>query len=284
MKEALGHSTFAGVWFKHAAIIAIAFVMLYPVLWMVGSSFKPGHLIFSEIGLWPEQWAWGNYTSGWNGIQGNPFSRFLGNSLLISLGAVLGNVVTCSMAAFAFARLNFRFKTLCFALMLVTIMLPHHVTLIPQYIMFNQLGWVNSYLPLVVPKWLATDAFFIFLTVQFIRGLPRELDEAATIDGCGPIQIYWRVIIPLAVPALVTTTIFTFLWTWDDFFSQLIYLSDATKFTVPLGLRLFLDSSSQSDWGPMFAMSVLSLVPCFIIFIVCQKYFVEGIATSGIKG
>lgn len=271
-------------WFKHLIIIMIAFVMLYPVLWMLGSSFKPANQIFSEIGLWPKQWVWGNYAQGWSGVQGNPFSRFLGNSLIVSLGAVLGNVISCSMAAYAFARLSFRFKTAGFGLMLMTIMLPHHVTLIPQYILFNKLGWVNTFLPLIVPKWLATDAFFIFLTVQFIRGLPRELDEAATIDGCGPVHIYWRIILPLALPALITTTIFTFLWTWDDFFSQLIYLSDVNKFTVPLGLRLFLDSSSQSDWGPMFAMSVLSLVPCFVIFIACQKYFVEGIATSGIKG
>jgi len=272
------------IWLKHAVTISIAFIMLYPVLWMVGSSFKPGYMIFSEIGLWPGQWVWSNYSSGWTGIQGQPFPLFLGNSLLVSAGAVLGNVISCSMAAYAFARLRFRFKAVAFALMLVTIMLPHHVTLIPQYILFNQLNWINSFLPLIAPKWLATDAFFIFLIVQFIRGLPRELDEAATIDGCGPVQIYWRIIIPLSVPALITTTIFTFLWTWDDFFSQLIYLSDVAKFTVPLGLRLFLDSSSQSDWGPMFAMSVLSLVPCFVIFIVCQKYFVEGIATSGLKG
>ncbi|WP_338555409.1 carbohydrate ABC transporter permease [Paenibacillus sp. KS-LC4] len=271
-------------WLRHLAILLIAFVMLYPVLWLVGSSFKPNNVIFSEIGIWPQEWVWGNYFAGWNGIQGNPFSHFLGNSMIVSIGAVIGNVLSCSMAAYAFARLGFRFKALAFGLMLLTIMLPHHVTLIPQYILFNQLGWVNSFLPLIAPKWLATDGFFIFLTVQFIRGLPRELDEAATIDGCGLIQIYWRIILPLAVPALITTTIFTFLWTWDDFFSQLIYLSDVSKFTVPLGLRLFLDSSSQSDWGPMFAMSVLSLLPCFIIFIICQKYFVEGIATSGIKG
>ncbi|WP_159881811.1 carbohydrate ABC transporter permease [Paenibacillus puerhi] len=280
----MDHVQGKSVWFKHAIIIGMAFVMLYPVLWMVASSFKPAHQIFSEIGLWPKQWVWDNYARGWAGVGDNPFSRFLGNSLIVALGAVLGNVVTCSMAAYAFARLRFRFKAVGFGLMLLTIMLPHHVTLIPQYILFNQLGWVNTYLPLIVPKWLATDAFFIFLTVQFIRGLPRELDEAATIDGCGPVQIFWRVIVPLAVPALITTTIFTFLWTWDDFFSQLIYLSETSMFTVPLGLRLFLDSSSQSDWGPMFAMSVLSLAPCFLIFIVCQKYFVEGIATSGIKG
>lgn len=269
---------------KHTLIIAIAFVMLYPVLWMVGSSFKPANQIFTETWIWPKAWNTSNYTTGWAGVAGNSFSTFLNNSLIVSLLAVVGNVISCSMAAYAFARLNFRFKAICFALMLMTIMLPHHVTLIPQYILFNKLGWVNTFFPLVTPKWLATDAFFIFLTVQFIRGLPRELDEAATIDGCGPIQIYARIIMPLSLPALITTAIFTFLWTWDDFFSQLIYLSDVSKYTVPLGLRMFLDSSSQSDWGPMFAMSVLSLFPCFFIFIICQKYFVEGIATSGIKG
>ncbi|MGG1516554.1 carbohydrate ABC transporter permease [Paenibacillus oryzisoli] len=272
------------VWLKHLAISLIAFVMLYPVLWMLASSFKPGSQIFSEIGLWSKKWVLTNYSQGWFATQGNSFSRYLMNSMTVSLGAVLGNVISCSMAAYAFARLKFSFKSIGFGLMLMTIMLPHHVTLIPQYILFNKLGLVNSFFPLILPKWMATDAFFIFLTIQFIRGLPRELDEAATVDGCGPVQIYWRIILPLAVPALITTTIFTFLWTWDDFFSQLIYLSDVTKFTVPLGLRLFLDSSSKSDWGPMFAMSVLSLIPCFAIFIVCQKYFVEGIATSGIKG
>lgn len=241
-------------------------------------------MIFSEIWFWPRQWNFHNYVSGWFGFQGSSFARFLQNSALVSLGAVLGNVITCSMAAYAFARLNFRFKALGFALMLMTIMLPLHVTLIPRYILFNSLGWVNTFAPLILPKWMATDGFFIFLTVQFIRGLPKELDEAATIDGCGPVQIFSRIIIPLALPALITTMIFTFMWTWDDFFSQLIFLSDIGKYTVPLGLRLFLDSSSQSDWGPMFAMSVLSLVPCFILFITLQKYFVEGIATSGLKG
>jgi len=270
--------------FLHAIIIAIAFVMLYPVLWMVSSSFKPANMIFSDIGLWPKEWIFENYVRGWKGVQENPFYQFLTNSIIVSIGAVIGNVISCSMAAYAFARLDFRFRGLAFALMLMTIMLPHHVTLIPQYIIFNQLEWINTFYPLILPKFLATDAFFIFLTIQFIRGLPRELDEAATIDGCGVIQIYWRVIIPLALPALITTAIFTFLWTWDDFFSQLIYLSDVSKYTVPLGLRLFLDSSSDSDWGALFAMSVLSLIPCFLIFITLQKHFVQGIATSGLKG
>jgi multiple sugar transport system permease protein len=280
----MGNAMNRSVILKHIVISILAFVMIYPVLWLLGSSFKLNNMIFSEIWLWPKQWAFVNYVNGWAGVQGNPFYKFLINSVIVAFGSVLGNVISCSMAAFAFARLNFRFKTIGFALMLMTIMLPQHVTLIPQYIIFHKIGWVNTFLPLIVPKWLAVEGFFVFLIVQFIRGLPRELDEAATIDGCNTIQIYWRIIMPLASPALITTAIFTFLWTWDDFLSQLIYLSDVTIYTVPLGLRLFLDTSSRSDWGALFAMSVLSLIPCFVIFIACQKYFVEGISTSGIKG
>jgi multiple sugar transport system permease protein len=168
--------------------------------------------------------------------------------------------------------------------MLVTMMLPSHVTTIPRYVLFNRFGWINTFLPFVVPKMLATDAFFIFLLVQFIRGLPKELDESAVIDGCGKFTIYLRILMPLTVPALITTVLFTFLWTWDDFFNQLLYLTRPELFTVPLGLRLFLDSSGISSWGSLFAMSVLSLVPCFILFFSLQKYFVRGIATTGIKG
>jgi multiple sugar transport system permease protein len=168
--------------------------------------------------------------------------------------------------------------------MMLTLMLPTHVTTIPRYIIFRSLGWIDTFLPLVVPKFFATDAFFIFLLVQFIRSLPKELDESALIDGCGKFGIYIRIVMPLTMPALITTVLFTFLWTWDDFFNQLLYLNSPAKYTVPMGLRLFLDSSGMSSWGPMFAMSVLSLVPCFILFFSLQKYFVQGITTTGIKG
>lgn len=280
----MSHAFIRSAILKHIVLSILAFVMIYPVLWLLGSSFKLSNMIFSEIGLWPKQWDFQNYVNGLAGVQENPFYKFLINSVIVAVGAVLGNVISCSMSAFAFARLNFRFKTIGFALMLMTIMLPHHVTLIPQYIFFHSIGWVNTFLPLIIPKWLAVDGFFVFLIVQFMRGLPREFDEAATIDGCNTIEIYWRIIMPLASPALITTAIFTFLWTWDDFLSQVIYLSDVNIYTAPLGLRLFLDTSSRSDWGALFAMSVLSLVPCFIIFMACQKYFVEGISTSGVKG
>ncbi len=167
---------------------------------------------------------------------------------------------------------------------LVSMMLPIHVLIIPQYTLFHSLGWIDTFLPLTVPKFLAVDGFFIFLMVQFIRGLPTELDDAARIDGCGPVQIFLRIIAPLMAPALVTTAIFTFIWTWDDFFSQLVYLSDVDHYTVPMALRAFLDSSGESSWGAMFAMATLSLVPVLVFFLVFQRRITEGISTTGLKG
>ncbi|MFC9708239.1 carbohydrate ABC transporter permease [Paenibacillus sp. NPDC056933] len=268
---------------RHAAIILFGLLMLYPVLWLILSSFKPNHLIFTNSSLIPTSFTLDHFVNGWKGLQGVSFGRFFGNSALISVMSVLGNVISCSLAAYAFSRLKFKFKGLWFSIMLVTIMLPYHVTLVPQYILYNELHWINTYFPLILPKWLAQDSFFILLMVQFIRGIPRELDESATIDGCGQSQIFFRIVVPLLVPALITTAIFTFIWSWDDFFSQMIYLSKIDLFTVQLGIRSLFDPSGQSDWGALLAMSTLSLLPVTIIFLVFQRYFLEGIATTGLK-
>lgn len=276
-----GGST-AGSIVKHALMIAAAIVMIYPLLWMLVSSFRPTDVIFREPGLWLTDPTLANYTQGWNALQ-HPFSRYLLNSTIVVLGSILGNVVSCSLAAYAFARLKFRFRILLFAMMLLTIMLPIHVLIVPQYILFSQLGWINTFAPLIVPKLLATDAFFVFLMVQFIRGLPRELDEAARIDGCGHWAIFTRVIMPLMVPAIATTTIFTFIWTWNDFFAALIFLTSPDMYTVPVALRAFLDSTGASNWGAMFAMSIVSLIPVFLAFLFGQRFLIRGIATTGIK-
>jgi multiple sugar transport system permease protein len=265
-------------------IIAVGVGMLYPILWLIAASFKESNAIFGDAGLIPKHFTLENYVKGWSGIGIVGFDTFFLNSFVISGLCVAANVVFCSLTAYAFARLHFTGRKFWFAVMLVTLMLPGHVTIIPRYIIFRSFGWLDSFLPIVVPRLFATDAFFIFLLVQFIRSLPKELDESALIDGCGKFGIYRRIIIPLAAPALITTVLFTFLWTWDDFFNQLLYLNSPRKYTVPMGLRLFLDSSGISSWGPMFAMSVLALVPCFILFFSLQKYFVQGIATTGIKG
>ena len=192
--------------------------MLYPVLWMVVSSLRPGDEIFRSPGSLLDSLRTENYAEGWNALSPS-FGHYLLNSAILVLGCIVGNLVSCSMAAYAFARLEFTGKRWWFGIMLGTIMLPIHVIIVPQYILFSQIGWVNTFLPLIVPKILATDAFFVFLMVQFIRGLPRELDEAARIDGCGHPRIFLRIILPLMKPALATTTIFTFIWTWNDFFS-----------------------------------------------------------------
>ncbi|MDQ2764161.1 MAG: carbohydrate ABC transporter permease [Pseudomonadota bacterium] len=266
----------------HIGLIVVVVIMLYPLIWMAASSLKPTNEIFSEAGLLPKTWRFDNYSVGWRGV-GNTFSIYFENSLLISAAATLGNVISCSFAAYAFACLEFSFKRTAFVLMLGTMMLPGHVTLIPQYVLFNHLHWVNTFYPLTIPHFFGVDAFFIFLMVQFIRSLPKDLYEAAWLDGCGPGRIYFYIVLPLLRPALVTTVIFSFVWTYNDFFKQLIYLDDSTLFTVPLGLRQFLDSTGQSAWGPMLAMSTLALLPALVLFATFQRLIVEGIATTGLK-
>ncbi|MER6561388.1 carbohydrate ABC transporter permease [Streptomyces sp. NPDC001027] len=267
---------------KHAALIACALLMLYPVLWMVVSSLRPSSEIFRNAGIALTDLRVKNYSNGWNAF-GRPFSHYLVNSLIVVVGAIIGNLLACSLAAYAFARLEFRAKRLWFALMLVTIMLPIHVLIVPQYVMYSQLGWVNTFLPLIVPKFLATDAFFIFLMVQFIRGIPRELDEAARIDGAGQGRIFFQIILPLMIPALATTAIFTFIWTWNDFYTQLIYLTDPDKYTTPIALRALVDQQSATDWGSVFSMSVMTLLPVFLVFLFGQRFLLRGIATTGGK-
>lgn len=267
----------------HIVLCAASIAMLYPLIWMLASSFKPEDEIFSSASLWPSSFSLEAYSRGWSGLQVS-FGRFFINSAIVSISCVIGNVLTCSLAAYAFARLKFRGRDFWFAMMLGTLMLPYHVTLIPQYVLFLHLDWVNTFLPLVVPKYLAADAFFIFLLTQFFRTLPRELDEAAMIDGCGPWGIYWKIILPLSLPALTTAAIFTFIWTWDDFFGPLVYLTDMANYTVQLGLRSFVDSTGKSDWGALFAMSILTLLPVFAFFLFFQRLLIEGIATTGLRG
>jgi multiple sugar transport system permease protein len=267
---------------KHALLILAAFGMLYPLLWMISSSFKPEAEIFGNLSLLPSDVVLNNYVDGWHALRVS-FTTFYQNSFLIAVLAVVANLMACSLTAFAFARLDFPFKNLWFALMLGTLMLPYHVTLVPQYVLFQTIGWVDTFLPLVVPKFLAVDAFFIFLMIQFFRGIPREIDEAARMDGCGLWRIYWRIMLPLSTPVMATAAIFSFIWTYDDFLGPLIYLNDINLYTVPLALRAFVDSSGLSAWGQLFAMSALSLVPLFVFFLFFQRLIIRGVATSAMK-
>ncbi|WP_373458418.1 carbohydrate ABC transporter permease [Neorhizobium huautlense] len=268
---------------RHVVLIAICFVMIYPILWMLSGSLRPASELFGgDAGLIPSQVTVEAYSNGWFGLQIN-FGQFFLNSLIIAVLATIGNVLAASLVAYAFARLEFWGRGFWFALMLGTLMLPYHVTLIPQYVLFRSLDWVNTWWPLILPKYFAVDAFFIFLMVQFFRGIPKELDEAARMDGCSAWRIYWKIILPLSMPVLATAAIFSFIWTWEDFFGPLIYISEMRNYTVQLGLRSFIDSSGTSSWNELFAMSVLSLVPIFLIFLFFQRLLIEGIATTGMK-
>jgi multiple sugar transport system permease protein len=270
-------------WRTHLLLIAGVVVMIYPLVWMIGASFKPEDQIFTTLDPLPLHFTLNGYTSGWTAT-GTSFTVYLVNSLTISVCVVIGNLITCSLTAYAFARLDFAFRRFWFALLMCTLMLPFQATLIPQYTIFYKLNWVNTFLPLVVPYFLAYDTFFIFLMVQFIRGIPRELDEAASIDGAGHVRVFFSIILPLLKPALVTTGVLTFIWTFNDFVRQLVYLSNNSRYTVPLGLNAFIDRASGSSYGGMLAMSVVSLVPTMVVFFIAQRRLVEGVANTGIRG
>lgn len=267
---------------KQVLLLVFAIIMLYPILWMIASSLRGQNDIFKNMGLLVTHPVWSNYVEGWHALS-YPFSRYFINSFVIVIFAIIGNILTCSLTAYAFARLDFSFRNLMFGFMLLMLMVPIHVIVIPQYIIWNSLSMINTIVPLVLPKFLAMDGFFVFLFYQFIRGIPRDLDEAAKIDGAGHLRIFFQVLLPLMKPAIGTTTVFTFMWTWNDFFSQLIYLTKPQYYTVPIALRTFIDAQSQSSYGPMFAMSVLSIIPLFLVFCFGQRYLVEGIATTGGK-
>lgn len=271
---------------SHLFLIVLCLVIIYPVFWWLGAVFKTNAELASP-GIWPKAPTLDNFIKGWTAITGYSFGHFYINSFKLILSVLFTSLLSCSLVAFGFARMKFPLKNFWFSIVLVTLMLPNQVTIVPQYVMFSKIGWIDSYLPFIVPHSLAGGiggSFFIFMLVQFIRGIPHELDEAAKIDGCSPFMIYWRIILPLLVPALITMSIFCFLWNWDDFLGHMIYIQSFDKYTVGLALKVFVDAQSSTPWGQLFAMSLLSILPGTFIFFLAQRYIVEGVATSGLKG
>ncbi|SDL82878.1 multiple sugar transport system permease protein [Sediminibacillus halophilus] len=268
---------------QHTIMIVFTLIMIYPLVWMVSSSLKESSSVFVDAhSLIPEGWHFENYITGWKGFGGISFSTFFINSAIISVVATIGSILSSTLIAYGFARVKFAGKNIWFVCMMLTMMLPFEMVMIPQYIMFNKFNWIDTYLPLILPTFFGIP-FFIFLIMQFIRTIPTELDEAAKIDGCNSFQIFYRIIVPLIVPAMMTSAIFSFYWRWDDFMGPLIYLSTPEKYPVSLALKLFSDPNSVTNWGAMFAMSTLSIVPIFVIFFLFQRYIVDGISTSGLK-
>ncbi|MFF1307232.1 carbohydrate ABC transporter permease [Streptomyces sp. NPDC058307] len=267
----------------HVGALVVLAVVLYPVIWVLGASFKPSKDIVASVDLLPSKPVWANFSGLADGISGISISTFFLNSLTYAGLAVAGVVISSSLTAYAFAKIRFAGRNLLFTLMIGTLLLPYHVLLIPQYVMFRKLELVDTLVPLVAGKFLATEAFFVFLMVQFMRGLPRELDEAAKLDGCGHFRTYWSIVLPLCRPALITSAIFTFINAWNDFMGPLIYLNTPEKYTVSLGLMMFRDQEGISNYGSMIAMSLVALVPVIAFFMAFQRYLIDGMATSGLK-
>jgi multiple sugar transport system permease protein len=270
------------VWF--VILLALTAVILYPLIWLAFATFKPSSEFGQNFSLIPWDATVDNFKKVLRGIAGVPLSRFFLNSLLVAVLAVIGTLASASMAAYAFARIKFRGVGPLFACMIGTLLLPFHVIIIPQYIMFNKMGLIDTYVPLVIGKFLACEAFFVFLMVQFIRNIPRDLDEAARIDGAGHPRIFLSIILPLLRPALITSAIFAFIWSWNDFLSPLIYLTSPERYTLPIALRLFNDATSTSDYGATVAASFVALIPVLLFFLFFQRFLIQGVATQGLKG
>ena len=269
----------------HLGSVAIAFLMVYPLLWMIASSFKESSQVFVEArSLIPRRLTLANYVNGWSGFGGVHFGRFFANSFMISGLSTGGELLSATLAAYSFARIRFVGRGFWFAVMIVTVMLPFQVIMIPQYVLFRTIHWTNSFRPLIIPHFFASTPFFVFMIMQFIRGVPKELDEAAIIDGCTRYGILFRITVPLIGAALTTTTIFSFYWQWQEFLKPLLFLNTVSKYPVSVAMKLFSDPSTNTDWGAIFAMGTLSLVPVGVVFFVFQRFLLEGISISGLKG
>ena len=269
----------------HVTVLFIGFFMLYPLLWMIMGSFKPTLEIFGNLSLIPQNPTLDNYVRGWRFNNVTTFTTFYKNSFILAGVSTVGAVLVSSLVAYGFSRIHFRGSKFWYSCMFLTLMLPYQVVMVPQFVLFFRFfKWVQTapFLPLIVPQF-GGQAFFIFLMVQFFRGIPMELDQSAMIDGCNKFTIYSRILFPLIKPALITSAIFSFYWRWDDFLGPLLYLNRTRNYTVSLAIRAFSDPT-QTDWGAILAMGTASILPSLIIFFIFQKYIVEGIATSGIKG
>lgn len=268
---------------SYLVIILIGCILLYPILWMFFAAFKTNAEIFGSTKLLPNSWSFQNFIDGWNGNGRITYATYFMNTFRLVIPTTLLTVASSTLVAYGFARFRFPGKSKLFGLLIATLMLPNAVIIIPRYTMYSRLGWVDTYMTFWAPAALACHPFFVFMLVQFLRGLPRDLDESAYIDGCGTFRTLIQIILPLMKPALFSAALFQFMWTYNDYFNSVIFINSGSKFTVSLALRLSLDSESIINWGKLMAISFVVVLPLIILFFAAQKYFVEGIATSGMK-
>jgi oligogalacturonide transport system permease protein len=273
----------ATLW-RYTALLAVAVLMLYPLAWLVGATFKSNAEIFTSVGIWPSRLDFGAYVKGWKTSTEFTFATYFLNSFAIVVPRIIVTVISCVLVAYAFARFEFWGKKTLFAVMVGTMMLPLIILRLPQYLMFREFGWLDTYAPLIVPSAFATDTFFVFMLVQFLRGIPRDMEEAAQIDGCNALQMLWHIIVPLLKPAIIAVVVFQFIWTMNDFMGPLIYLSTVENYPVSLALKMSIGATEEVEWANVIAISVVSLIPSVAVFFMAQRYFIEGAASSGIKG
>jgi oligogalacturonide transport system permease protein len=269
---------------RYALLCVVGLFMLYPLIWLIGASFKTNQEMFSSAWFWPANPTVQGYIDGWETSTPYTFGRFFWNSMCIVIPKVIGTAVSSTLVAYGFARFEFPGKKALFAVLIATLLLPDVVTRIPQYLLFRELGWLDTFLPLFVPQFLAWEAFFVFMLVQFLRAIPRDIEEAARVDGANTFQTLIYVVVPMLAPALISVCLFQFMWTMNDFLGPLIYISSIENYPVSLALRLAIDTTEAFNWNQILAMTVLALAPSLIVFFLAQKYFIKGISTGGVKG
>lgn len=269
---------------RYGLLTIVGLIMIYPLIWLIGASFKTNAEMFASPSFWPNNPTLDGYINGWKTSTPYTFAHFFMNSLLIIVPKMIGTAISCTLVAYGFARFEFPYKKLIFATVIATLLLPNVVTRIPQYLLFRDIGWLDSFLPLWVPSALAGDAFFVFMLIQFLRAVPRDMEEAARVDGANTLETLIYIIVPMLRPALISVCLFQFMWTMNDFLGPLIYLSSVENYPISLALKLSIDTTEAFDWNQILAMSCLSLAPSLIVFFMTQKYFIEGISAGGVKG
>lgn len=269
---------------RYAVLIFVGGLMLYPLVWMFTAAMKPNHEIFTSMSLIPSEWSLDGFINGWKTGTEYTFGHYILNTFFYVVPKVFLTVVSSTIVAYGFARFDIPWKPFWFVTLIASVLLPQSVLLIPQYLMFREMGLLDSYLPLYLPMAFATQGFFVFMLIQFLRGVPQDMEEAAMIDGCNSFQVLWYVVVPVIRPAIISVALFQFMWSVNDFLGPLIYVSSVEKYPIALALKMSIDVTEGAKWNEILAMASIAIIPSIIVFFMSQKYFVEGAASSGIKG
>lgn len=273
--------------FRYVILIAVGFIMVYPLIWMVGATFKDNNEIFSSIGFIPKNPTLSGYQNAMKSYGGDiNLLKSMINTYSIVIPKVVFTIISATITAYGFARFEFKGRGVLFAVLMSTLFLPQVVLNVPQYILFNKFGWIGHpwYLALIVPTLFATETRFVFMLNQFLRGIPRELEEAAKIDGCNSLKTLWYVIVPMLKPSIISVALFQFMWSSNDFMGPLLYVNRPARYPASIFVKMSMDADSGFDWNRVLASSLISIIPSLVVFFLAQDSFIDGIAAGGVKG